>query len=473
MEKKITEIKGDFKNIDFIDHSYIYSLMENFSQIGDEQIEVVLEKAQRREKITPEDVMILLAAEKKEHLEGIFRIAGEIKKDIYGDRIVVFAPLYISNYCVNNCVYCGYRRDNHFPRRKLTMEEIQEEVKLLEKMGHKRLALEIGEDPVNCDMDYIVDAIRSIYSTKSENGAIRRINANVAATTIENYRKLKEADIGTYILFQETYHRPTYEKMHPNSLKGDYLHHLNAFSRAMEAGIDDVGAGVLFGLADWRFEVLGLMLHNEYLEKTYGVGVHTISVPRLKKADGVSLDQFPHIIDDETFKKIVAILRIAVPYTGIILSTRENPELRKEVLKYGVSQISAGSCTGVGGYKDEAEGEESSQFQVGDHRTPLEVLKELVDDGYLPSYCTACYRSGRTGDRFMQLAKSGNIQNVCQPNALMTLTEYTMDYGDSELQEKVFKIIEREIEKIEREDIKNYTRKSIQKIKDGERDFFI
>ncbi|MGL4254053.1 MAG: [FeFe] hydrogenase H-cluster radical SAM maturase HydG [Fusobacteriaceae bacterium] len=473
MEKKTIEIKTNFNNMDFIDHSYIYSLLENFSKVEDTQIDIVLEKVRSRKKITPEDVMILLATDKKEHLEEIFKMAGQIKKEIYGHRIVVFAPLYISNFCVNNCVYCGYRRDNHFPRRKLTMEEIQEEVKLLEKMGHKRLALEIGEDPINCDMDYIVHAIKAIYSTKSDKGAIRRINANVAATSIENYKKLKEADIGTYILFQETYHRPTYEKMHPNSLKGDYLYHLNAFSRAMEAGIDDVGAGVLFGLSDWKFEVLGLMLHNEYLEKTYGVGFHTISVPRMKKADGVSLEQFPYMIDDEIFKKIVAILRIAVPYTGLILSTREAAELRREVIKYGVSQISAGSCTGVGGYKDEAEDVESGQFQVEDHRTPLEILKELVDDGYLPSYCTACYRSGRTGDRFMQLAKSGNIQNVCQPNALMTLTEYAMDYGDSELQEKVFKIVEREIGKIAREDIQNYTRKSIQKIKNGERDFFI
>ncbi|MGL4403240.1 MAG: [FeFe] hydrogenase H-cluster radical SAM maturase HydG [Fusobacteriaceae bacterium] len=473
MEKKITEIKGDFKNIDFINHSYIYSLMESFSEIKDEQIDAVLEKAKKREKITPEDVMLLLASEKKEHLKKIFNIAGQIKKEIYGDRIVVFAPLYISNYCVNNCVYCGYRRDNKFSRRKLSMHEIQEEVKLLEKMGHKRLALEIGEDPVNCGMEYITDAIKTIYSTKSDNGAIRRINANIAATTVENYKKLKDADIGTYILFQETYHKPTYEKMHPDSLKGDYLYHLNAFSRAMEAGIDDVGAGVLFGLSDWRFEVLGLMLHNEYLEKNFGVGFHTISVPRMKKADGVSLQQFPNIIDDDVFKKIVAILRIAVPFTGLILSTRETAELRKEVLQYGVSQISAGSCTGVGGYKDESEGVESSQFEVGDHRSPLEILKELVDDGYIPSYCTACYRSGRTGDRFMQLAKSGNIQNVCQPNALMTLTEYAMDYGDAELKEKVFQVIEREIEKIAREDIRNYTRKSIEKIKTGERDFFI
>lgn len=478
MEKKVTEIKTviktDYPNKDFINHEQIYSLMEKHREVKDEEVERVLEKARKREKIVPEEVMILLGANSSKQLSEIYKIAGEIKKEIYGERIVVFAPLYISNYCVNNCVYCGYKRDNKFPRRKLNMTEIQEEVKLLEKMGHKRLALEIGEDPVNCGIEYVTEAIKAIYSTKSENGAIRRVNVNIAGTTIKNYKKLKEADIGTYILFQETYHRPTYEKMHPNSLKGDYLYHLNSFSRAMKAGIDDVGAGVLFGLADWRFEVLALMLHNEHLEKEFGVGFHTISVPRLKKADGMSLEEFPHMIDDETFKKIVAILRIAVPFTGLILSTRESAELRKEVIKYGVSQISAGSCTGVGGYKEESEGkEESSQFEVADHRTPLEVLKELVEDGYLPSYCTACYRSGRTGDRFMQLAKSGNIQNVCQPNALMTLMEYVMDYGDEDIRNKVYKLVEKELEKIERKEIKEYTEKSIEKIKCGERDFYI
>ncbi|MGL5232398.1 MAG: [FeFe] hydrogenase H-cluster radical SAM maturase HydG, partial [Fusobacteriaceae bacterium] len=421
------------KEINFINHEEIYSLLNNSKNVKKEDVKNVLEKAKRKEKITPEDIATLLSISDEEQLQDLFTLAGQIKKDIYGDRIVVFAPLYVSDYCVNNCTYCGYRRDNEFSRRKLTRDEIQEEVKLLEKMGHKRLALEVGEDPINCSIDYVIDAIDAIYSTKTESGAIRRINVNIAATTEENYKKLIEANIGTYILFQETYHKPTYEKVHPNSLKSSYEYHLNAFSRAMKAGIEDVGAGVLFGLADWKFEVLAMMMHNDYLEKEFGVGFHTISVPRMKKAEGMSLEDFPNLISDDIFKKIVAILRVAVPFTGIILSTRETAELRREVIKYGVSQVSAGSCTGVGGYREGETKKETAQFKVSDERTPLEVLKELLDEGYLPSYCTACYRSGRTGDRFMQLAKSGNIQNVCQPNALMTLMEYAMDFGDDEL----------------------------------------
>ena len=294
----------------------------------------------------------MLQLEDKDQLDSIYKIAGEIKESIYGKRIVMFAPLYVSNHCINNCLYCGYRRDNKFERRKLTQEEIKNEVKILESMGHKRLALEVGEDPVNVPIDYILECIDTIYKTQNDNGEIRRINVNIAATTVENYRKLKNANIGTYILFQETYHKPTYEKMHPKSIKGDYNYHLTSFDRAMEAGIDDVGAGVLFGLADPKFEVLALMLHNEHLEEKFNVGFHTISVPRLKKAEGMNLEDFPNVLDDETFKKIVAIIRIAVPFTGIILSTRENQEMRRELLRYGVSQISAGSVTGVGGYKD-------------------------------------------------------------------------------------------------------------------------
>lgn len=461
------------KEQNFINHEYIYSLLEKNKNSSKEDVEKILEKAKKKEKITVEDISILLSINEPNQLENLFNIAGELKKRIYGDRIVVFAPLYISNYCVNNCLYCGYKKENLLPRRKLTREEIQEEVKVLEKMGHKRLALEVGEDPVNCPIDYVVDAIDAIYTTKTETGAIRRVNVNIAATTVENYKKLKDANIGTYILFQETYHKPTYEKMHPKSLKGNYEDHLNAFCRAMKAGIDDVGAGVLFGLADWKFEVLAMMMHNEYLEKNFGVGFHTISVPRLKKAEGMDLSNFPNIIDDDIFKKIVAILRVAVPFTGIILSTRETAELRREVIKYGVSQVSAGSCTGVGGYKEGEAVKETAQFSVSDERPPLEILKELIDEGYLPSYCTACYRSGRTGDRFMQLAKSGNIQNVCQPNALMTLMEYAMDYGDSELQEKVFNILEKEIEKIESPEMKELTIKNIELIKNGKRDLFV
>ena len=353
------------------------------------------------------------------------------------------------------------------------MDEVAQEVKILEQMGHKRLALELGEDPVNAPIDYVLECLDTIYKTQNANGEIRRVNVNIAATTVENYRLLKEKGIGTYILFEETYHKPTYEKMHPKSLKGDYDYHTTAFDRAMEAGIDDVGAGVLFGLYDPRFEVLGLMMHNAHLEEKFGVGFHTISVPRLQEAKGVTLDNYPYLLDDKMFKKIVAILRIAVPFTGLILSTRETPSMRKELLKYGVSQISAGSSTGVGGYKEREEGKETKQFKTNDERSPIEILKELLSDGYIPSYCTACYRKGRTGDRFMQLAKSGNIKYVCEPNALMTLLEFGLDYGDKELYEQALEIIDREVENIEREDIKKITKESMEKMKKGERDFYL
>lgn len=456
-----------------IDHSYINRLLEEAKLATKDDIEVILNKAKKQRGLSHKEIAVLLEISDDNQLENIFGIAGEIKKSIYGNRIVIFAPLYLSDYCVNNCVYCGYKRDNKFNRRKLTKDEIQEEVKLLEKMGHKRLALEFGEDPVNCDIDYVIDCINSIYETHTENGAIRRVNVNIAATTVENYKKLKDANIGTYILFQETYHKPTYEKMHPNSIKEDYVYHLTAFNRSIEAGVDDVGAGVLFGLYDYKFEVLALMLHNEYLEKEYGVGFHTISVPRLKKAEGMELSLFPHILTDEEFKKIVAIIRLAVPFTGIILSTRETHEMRKEVIEYGVSQISAGSCTGVGGYKENEEGNNPTQFELADNRKPFEVIKELIDDGHIPSYCTACYRMGRTGDRFMQLAKSGEIQNVCGPNAIMTLMEYALDYGDKELQESLDNIINRELPDIEREDIQKLLLDKISRIKEGERDLYL
>lgn len=456
-----------------IDHNYIYNLLEETKDATREDIREVLERAKQKKGLSHKDIGILLQAKNEEDLKEIFKIAGEIKKDIYGNRIVIFAPLYLSDYCVNNCVYCGYKKKNNFKRRKLTKEEIQEEVIFLEKMGHKRLALEAGEDPVNCNIDYILDSIKAVYETHNENGAIRRVNVNIAATTVENYKKLKDAGIGTYILFQETYHKPTYEKMHPNSLKGDYNYHLTAFNRSMEGGIDDVGAGVLFGLYDYKFEVLALMLHNEHLEKQYKVGFHTVSVPRLKKAEGMDLKEFPYIVSDEEFKKIVAIIRLAVPYTGIIMSTRESHEMRREVIEYGVSQISAGSCTGVGGYKENENGENTSQFKVSDNRKPFEVIKELIDDGHVPSYCTACYRMGRTGDRFMELAKSGNIQNVCGPNAILTLLEYGLDYGDKEFQETIDNMINKEIANIENEDIKNLLLDKIDKIKKGERDLYL
>ena len=457
----------------FIDHDYIEKILEDSKNVSKDEIQSVIDKARRREGLNHKEVGILLQVEDKDQLDEIYKLAGEIKESIYGKRIVMFAPLYVSNYCVNNCVYCGYKRDNKFIRRKLTQEEVANEVRILESMGHKRLALEVGEDPINVPIDYILECIDTIYKTQNDNGEIRRINVNIAATTVENYKKLKNANIGTYILFQETYHRPTYEKMHPKSIKGNYEYHLTSFDRAMEAGIDDVGGGVLFGLADPKFEVLALMLHNEYLEEKFKVGFHTISVPRLKKAEGMNLKDFPNILDDETFKKIVAIIRIAVPFTGIILSTRENQEMRRELLKYGVSQISAGSVTGVGGYKEKEEGKNVNQFETSDERSTLEVLKELVDDGYIPSYCTACYRKGRTGERFMSLAKSGEIQNVCEPNALMSLVEYALDYGDDELKNKVEALIDDVKNSFDKQNVRNMVENRIEKLKDGERDLYV
>ncbi len=457
----------------FINHDYIHNILEETKNPTIEEIRDVLNRAKKREGLSYKDIAILLQTEDEKDLKEIYSLAGEIKQDIYGKRVVVFAPLYVSDYCVNNCTYCGYKRDNKFNRRKLTMEEIAEEVRILEQMGHKRLALELGEDPVNATIDYTLKCLDTIYKTQNSNGEIRRVNVNIAATSVENYKKLHKKGIGTYILFQETYHKPTYEKVHPKSLKGDYEYHLTSFDRAMEAGIDDVGAGVLFGLADPRFEVLGLMMHNAHLEEKFGVGFHTISVPRLQPANGVTLESYPHLLNDKMFKKIVAILRIAVPFTGLILSTRETASMRRELLRYGVSQISAGSSTGVGGYKEREEGRENNQFKTNDERSPIEILKELLDDGYIPSYCTACYRKGRTGDRFMSLAKSGNIKYVCEPNALMTLLEFSLDYGDEELYRKSLETIDREIENIQRDDIKNRTKESIKKMKQGERDFYI
>jgi len=457
----------------FINKDYIEDILRNAKEATDEEIKGILQKARDFKGLTHEEIAVLLMTEDEKYLAEIFEVAGEIKNAIYGNRVVIFAPLYISDYCVNNCVYCGYKRENEFCRKRLSMEEIQEEVKILVSMGHKRIALEAGEDPVNCDINYIVDAIKAIYDTKQDNGEIRRINVNIASTTVENYQKLKAANIGTYILFQETYHQPTYERVHPNSLKSNYEYHLTAFDRAMQRGIDDVGGGVLFGLYDAKFEVLGLMLHNEHLEKTFGVGFHTISVPRLKKAEGMDLEQFPHIPDDATFKKMVAIIRMAVPFTGILLSTRESAETRRELLNSGITQISAGSCVGVGGYKTAEDQKKVIQFELSDHRTPTEIIKSLIADKFIPSYCTACYRKGRTGDRFMQLAKAGTIHFVCQPNALMTLMEYILDYGDEELLATGTAFIMEEVQKIEREDIKNLVLGNMKKLQEGQRDLYL
>ena len=456
-----------------INHEEVYKLLEEGKKATREDILSILEKAREKKGISHKDIAALLQLEDKELEEEMFKVAGEIKKSIYGKRVVLFAPLYISDYCVNNCVYCGYKKCNSFNRRKLTQGEIKEEVKILEKMGHKRLALELGEDPVNAPIEYVLESLDTIYKTQNENGNIRRVNVNIAATTVENYKKLKEANIGTYILFQETYHKPTYDVMHPNSLKSSYEYHLNAFDRAMEAGIEDVGGGVLFGLSDPKFEVLSLMMHNEHLEKEFGVGFHTISVPRLREAEGVTLGNFPNLLSDEMFKKVVAIIRIAVPFTGIIMSTREDEEMRREALKFGVTQVSSGSSTGVGGYKQREEGKTVEQFKTSDERTPIEVLNWLLDEGYIPSYCTACYRKGRTGETFMGLAKTGEIQKICEPNALMTLMEYALDYGDESTCKKAEKLVMKEAEKINNEAIRKFINDGIIKLKSGERDIYI
>lgn len=441
----------------------------NNSQLVDQ----VLNKARERKGLNHREAMILLDCDIPEKNREIFELAEQIKKDYYGNRIVMFAPLYLSNYCVNGCVYCPYHAKNkHIPRRKLTQEEVAREVVALQDMGHKRLAIEAGEDPVNNPIEYILECIRTIYGIKHKNGAIRRVNVNIAATTVENYRKLKEAGIGTYILFQETYHKESYEKLHPTGPKHNYDYHTEAMDRAMEGGIDDVGLGVLFGLERYRYEFAGLLMHAEHLEAVHGVGPHTISVPRIRRADDIDPDVFDNGIDDDTFAKIVACIRIAVPYTGMIISTRESEAVRRQVLELGVSQISGGSRTSVGGYAvPEAKEEDSSQFDVSDWRTLDEVVSWLLDLGHIPSFCTACYRKGRTGDRFMSLVKRGQIANCCQPNALMTLKEYLEDYASPETKEKGIRLICEEMTHIPNPKIRAIAERNLQEIGEGKRDF--
>ena len=437
-------------------------------------IRKVLQRAAEGTGLTHQEAAVLLEVQDDQVWQEIFQLARQVKEKIYGKRIVMFAPLYVSNYCVNNCSYCGYKYDNkHFARRRLTMDELAREVEVLESLGHKRIALEAGEDPQNCPLDYILDCLKTIYSLKFANGSIRRINVNIAATTVEDYRKLKDAEIGTYILFQETYHKPTYEHMHPQGPKRDYDWHTTAMDRAMEAGIEDVGIGVLYGLYDYKYETIAMLQHAEHLEEKFGVGPHTVSVPRLRAAENVSLDTYPHLVSNEEFKKIVAVLRLALPYAGMILSTREEPGFRDEALALGVSQISAGSCTGVGGYVQEylsKYAEEKPQFEVGDHRSPLEIIKSLIRAGYIPSYCTACYREGRTGDRFMRLAKTGQIGNICQPNALLTLQEYLLDYGDEEARRLGDELIRNSLEDIPKLAAKQAAVERLARIAAGERD---
>ena len=437
-----------------------------------ELIDQILAKAKECKGLTHREASVLLACEMPDKIQEMYELAAEIKKEFYGNRIVLFAPLYLSNYCINGCVYCPYHKKNtHIARKKLTQEEIVKEVTALQDMGHKRLAIEAGEDPENNPIEYILESIKTIYSIKHKNGAIRRVNVNIAATTVENYRKLKEAGIGTYILFQETYHKKSYEELHPKGPKHNYAYHTEAMDRAMEGGIDDVGLGVLFGLELYKYEFAGLLMHAEHLEAVHGVGPHTISVPRIKRADDIDPDVFDNGISDDIFAKICACIRVAVPYTGMIISTRESQKTREHVLQLGISQISGGSRTSVGGYTEPVRDDSSAQFDVSDTRTLDEVVNWLMKMGFIPSFCTACYRAGRTGDRFMSLLKSGQIVNCCQPNALMTLKEYLEDYASPETKEIGESLIAKEIRKVPNEKVRERAIQYLEELKEGKRDF--
>ena len=459
---------------DFIDHQEILDTLgyadEHKSDVA--LIDSIIAKAKERKGLSHRDASVLLACDIEEKNQEIYALAEQIKKDFYGNRIVMFAPLYLSNYCVNGCTYCPYHAINkNIPRKKLTQEEIRQEVIALQDLGHKRLAIEAGEDPVNNPIEYILESINTIYSVHHKNGDIRRVNVNIAATTVENYRKLKEAGIGTYILFQETYHKDSYHELHPTGPKHDYNYHTEAMDRAMQGGIDDVGFGVLFGLDKYRYEFAGLLMHAEHLEAVFGVGPHTISVPRICPADDIDPGTFTNAIDDDTFAKIVACIRVAVPYTGMIVSTRESQKTRERVLHLGISQISGGSRTSVGGYTEEIAPEDTVQFDISDTRTLDEVVKWLMEMEYIPSFCTACYRAGRTGDRFMSFCKAGEILNFCHPNALITLKEYLEDYASPETKKIGLELIEKEMKKVPNEKVRQVATDYLEKIEQGERDF--
>lgn len=458
-------------DISFLNEDKINKILEISKEISNnkEEVRKIIEKSKKAEGLTPAEAAALLNIDDEELLNEMFEAAHAVKEKIYGKRIVMFAPLYVSNYCVNNCKYCGYKHQNeNLCRKKLTKEELIAEVRALEKLGHKRIALEAGEDPINCSIDYVLECIKDIYSIKFDNGDIRRINVNIAATTVENYKKLKDAEIGTYILFQESFHKPTYEDFHINGPKSNYDYHTTAMFRAREAGIDDVGIGVLYGLYDYKYETVAMIVYADALERITGVGPHTISVPRLRAAENVTLKDYPHLVSDNDFKKLVAVLRLAVPYTGLILSTREEAELRDEIISLGVSQVSSGSCTGVGGYSEAAEN--TAQFEVGDNRSPMEMLESLIKSGYIPSYCTACYRQGRTGDRFMEIAKSGKINVMCEANALMTLKEFLLDYADENLRKLGDETILKALENMPNESFKEKIKGYLKEIENGVRD---
>lgn len=460
---------------EFISDSEIRDTMQYAAQNRDnrELIKDILQKAREYKGISHREAALLLECNQPDLIEEMFELAREIKHRFYGNRIVMFAPLYLSNHCINGCVYCPYHAKNkNIRRKKLSQEEIRQEVIALQDMGHKRLALEAGEHPLQNPIEYILESIKTIYSIKHKNGAIRRVNVNIAATTVENYRRLRDAGIGTYILFQETYNKLNYEALHPTGPKSNYAYHTEAMDRAMQGGIDDVGIGVLFGLETYRYDFVGLLMHAEHLEATYGVGPHTISVPRLCMADDIDTADFKNAVPDDIFYRIVAVIRIAVPYTGMIISTRESQQCRAKLLELGISQISGGSRTSVGGYVHEESAEEnSSQFDIADHRTLDQVVEWLLDLDHIPSFCTACYREGRTGDRFMTLLKNGQIANCCLPNALLTLKEYLKDYASPEVKKKGEAMIRRLLDTVPNERTRATAARYIDAIDNGERDF--
>ena len=434
-------------------------------------IESIIEKASLCKGLDHREAAVLLDCDIPDLVDRIFRLAEDIKQRFYGNRIVMFAPLYLPNYCVNGCVYCPYHAKNkRIPRRKLTQEEIRNEVIALQDMGHKRLAIELGEHPVENPIEYVLESIKTIYGIHHRNGDIRRVNVNIAATTVENYRKLKDAGIGTYILFQETYNKKRYEALHPSGPKSDYAYHTEAMDRARAGGIDDMGIGVLFGLTGYRYDFVGLMMHAEHMEAALGVGPHTISVPRIRPADDINPEEFADAVPDEKFLHIVAVIRCAVPYTGMIISTRESQKVREKVLDLGISQISGASRTSVGGYTEEERDEETAQFDLADKRTLDEVVDWLMELGYIPSFCTACYRAGRTGERFMKICKSGKIQDCCTPNAILTLKEYLLDYASPTTKATGEELIRREIEKIDNPALRSALCQDLEKLESGERD---
>ena len=472
--------KYSMKAEEFINHEEILETLKyaQENKHNEALIDSIFEKATPRLSgkgytcagLSHREASVLLACDIPEKVEKMYELAKQIKLAFYGNRIVMFAPLYLSNYCVNGCVYCPYHMKNkHIARKKLTQEEIRNEVIALQDMGHKRLAIEAGEDPVNNPIEYILESIETIYSVHHKNGDIRRVNVNIAATTVENYKKLKDAGIGTYILFQETYNKKSYLELHPTGPKHDYDYHTEAMDRAMQGGIDDVGLGVLFGLEGYDYEFAGLLMHAEHLEAVQGVGPHTISVPRVKHADDIDPNVFDNSLSDELFKKIIACIRIAVPYTGMIISTREGEKVRGEALELGISQISGASRTSVGGYTEKERPHDSEQFDVSDQRSLDEVVNWLMQCGHIPSFCTACYREGRTGDRFMSLCKSGQILNCCHPNALMTLTEYLEDYASEDTRALGYKVIEEELKKIPNEKVRAIAGENINYIKNSDR----